>query len=150
MRIPVLRTVLDDVALRHNDKIAKEKMKEYAENHGHIRRTDIGVGDLVLVKNCRTSKSEPYYDPEPYVVIYKKGTMITARRKDRKITRNATWFKVIPDDSRSSENSDFDGGSAIFSDSPEDEEAPTNEGPELRRSTRVTAQPVRYPMDVPQ
>ena len=47
----------------------------------------------MLVKKRRLSKSDPYYDPLPYIVSYIKGIMVAASRKDHVITRNSSFFK---------------------------------------------------------
>ena len=94
-RVPEIPVILEDRCIRHKDKLNKYKMKKYAEIHSKIRRNEIKVGDTVLVKNSRNAKSDPYYDPVPYVVISKNGTMVTASHENRRITRNSMWFKVI-------------------------------------------------------
>ena len=41
------------------------------------------------------SKTDPYYDPKPYLVIRRKGNMLVAKRPDHTITRNITFFKIV-------------------------------------------------------
>ena len=70
--------------------------------------------------------------------------MITAVRGGHHITRNSSFFKRVPD-------SDDDFESITCTEDAEDnDESSENENPILRRSKRITAQPVPYPMDVPQ
>ena len=58
--------------MQHNDKRAKAKMKKYADDHRHVQNSDIKEGDGVLVKN-----------------------RITAKRQDKEITRNVSYFKKL-------------------------------------------------------
>ena len=92
----------------------------------------------------------------PYIVAATRGSMITARRDDHEITRNSSWFKVIEENGLPRGD---DGDDDLISINEDNEplvpelEPPENEVDdvvELRRSTRVTGEPVRYPMDVPQ
>ena len=52
--------------------------------------------DTVLLKNEYKSKRFPPYDPNPYQVVEKKGSMITARRESSSVTRNSSFFKQVP------------------------------------------------------
>ena len=74
--------------------------------------------------------------------------MITAYRGQHYITRNSSFFKKVPDTEEDLEDSFDHLQNNIASDADEDvlDDIPE---PVLRRSERVTAQPVRYPMDVP-
>jgi hypothetical protein len=46
-------------------------------------------------KNDYKSKIFPPYDPHPYKVVEKKGSMVTARRDSRSVTRNSSFFKHV-------------------------------------------------------
>ena len=86
--------------------------------------------------------------------------MITASRYDHTITRNSTFFKriQIPNETFDVEESDTDSmvgcdnlgirnnENVVNNEDPHDQDEVGQNG--LRRSTRVTGQPVRYPMDV--
>ena len=41
------------------------------------------------------SKIFPPYDPRPYEVVERKGTMVSARRDSKLVTRNSSFFKPI-------------------------------------------------------
>ncbi|RNA22602.1 Retrovirus-related Pol poly from transposon [Brachionus plicatilis] len=41
----------------------------------------------------QNKKSDPRWDPRPYTVTARKGTMVTASREGHVITRNASYFK---------------------------------------------------------
>ncbi|GAB1602673.1 hypothetical protein Ahia01_000547000, partial [Argonauta hians] len=85
-----------DATIRQNDAAAKAKMKHYADNKVYVKPSDIQVGDTVLVKD--TTRPRPFtpYEPIPYVVSNKKGSMITAERNNKSITRNSSCFKKSP------------------------------------------------------
>ncbi|GAB1606500.1 hypothetical protein Ahia01_000932600 [Argonauta hians] len=70
-------------------------MKHYADNKVYVKPSDIQVGDTVIVTD--TTRSRPFtpYEPIPYVVSNKKGSMITAERKNKSITRNSSCFKPL-------------------------------------------------------
>jgi predicted ABC-class ATPase len=53
------------------------------------------IGDAVLLKVPKIDKLSSYYDPRPYIITAVKGTMITARRGERSVTRNSSFFKPI-------------------------------------------------------
>ena len=73
-----------------NDRISKCKMTSYANAKRHTRQSDLQPGDYVLVKQKNTLSTT--YSHHPYVV-QKKGTMITAQRGEKQITRNSSHFK---------------------------------------------------------
>ena len=56
------------------------------------------INDRVIVKQQKRNKTTPNYEPTPFRITRIKGTMITAKSEanDRKITRNITFFKKIP------------------------------------------------------
>ena len=172
-RIPEIRiNENDDSALRNKDSRSKAKIKAYADRKSNVKISTMKIGDSVLVKKRRICKSDPYYDPDPYVITKKNGNMITAERANHMITRNSSFFKVIGttrDPRGNTSDSEVDdyqiiernqaellgrneeeilGRNEVVNDSHSEEEEANDDGIP-RRSTRVTGQPVRYPMDVP-
>ena len=86
----------------------------------------------------------------------RKGNQVTAKRDNNTITRNTRFFKLIPegidDEMKVDSESDTESIGDIRSNVPENEIV-GNENvdvPAPRRSVRVTAMPVRYPMGVRQ
>ena len=73
----------------HKDEVSKKQSKEHADKKSYVKPSNLSEGDTVLAK-CDPShkKFTTPHDPNPYVVRRRKGTMITAKRKDREITRN--------------------------------------------------------------
>ena len=80
---------------QENDAKAKALMKKYADQSQHTRHRDFKVNDPILHKWDRSTKHLPLFDPSPYRVAIKKGTMITAQRPNHTVTRNSSKFKHI-------------------------------------------------------
>ncbi|XP_045170892.2 uncharacterized protein K02A2.6-like [Mercenaria mercenaria] len=97
---------------RENDRKSKQKMKDYADTRRNTRKTEIKIGDSVLVKQDKHNKFSTPYDPIPYEVIKTKGSMVTAEREDKQITRNSSFFKRVgtsknePNNEKSNANHD--------------------------------------------
>ena len=49
----------------------------------------------MLIQQPKENKLTTPFDPKPYEITNKKGTIVTARREDKAITRNSTFFKPI-------------------------------------------------------
>eukprot|EP00794_Sanderia_malayensis_P017917 gene17917-19694_t len=80
-------------------------MKQNADGNNLAKESMISVGDLVIVKQRKQNKFSTKFNPNPYTVIAKKGTMITAENQNHQITRNISHCKKIGNDSISD---DFD------------------------------------------
>ena len=83
--------------MRQRDANQKSKMKEYADQRRRATPSDINPGDIVLVKQPKHNKTTTPYDSSPYVVTGRKGTLVTAKRNEKEITRNSSHFKRIDD-----------------------------------------------------
>ena len=141
-----------DPELRVRDELQKGKMKYYADRKSTIKECNIKKGDMVLIRQNRSRKRMPYYDPVAYEVVNRKGNMITAERRGHKVTRNSSFFKKVPDDDDELSSDELppeidNNISSIPTDEGRSQPSNTNGG--LRRSSRVTGAPVRFPMDVP-
>lgn len=77
------------------DKLAKERMKTYADKRRRTSEINLIQGDQVLIKKTGPllKKTDPQYEPEPLTIINIIGSMITAENQTRKITRNASFFR---------------------------------------------------------
>lgn len=128
-----------------HSQIKKDRMNEYVSCQRRTRDRSLRVGDLVLVKQQRISKSTSPYEPTPYIIISQKGTLISARstKDSRVITRNISFFKQVSPDITSNhqstlpplEDDDVLGGAAD----------PTVEEQQPRRNPiRFRLPPVRY------
>ena len=78
-------------------QVKKDKMNEYVSKQRHACDRALRVGDLVLVKQRKVTKSTPPYEPTPYRIVGQKGTLISARntKDDHVITRNVSFFKRV-------------------------------------------------------
>ena len=88
-------TPLTDYDVRERDTAAKAAMKSYADRRRNASHKMLQIGDAVLLKVPKIDKLSSYYDPRPYIITAVKGTMITARRGERSVTRNSSFFKPI-------------------------------------------------------
>ncbi len=82
-------------SIRVKDAESKAKMKRYADMKRSVKVPVMQPGDSVLVKNEKKGKLIPMYNPEPQVVVYRKGDMVTASDGHKKMTRNASQFKKV-------------------------------------------------------
>ena len=96
-KLPHIPTNSTPTALevQSNDKKAKENMKMYADVKRRAEPSQIEMEDLVLARQRKQNKLTTPYDPSPFRVVRKKGTMITAQRNGKYITRNASHFKAL-------------------------------------------------------
>ena len=74
----------------------KQKMKIYADLKAHAQEREIKPGEVVLMRQPKQNKLSTPYNPKPFVVEEKKGTMVTASDGSHIVTRNSSQFKVIP------------------------------------------------------
>ena len=90
-------------------------MKEHAVRIVRAQVSDLKIGETVLLRQRKKNKSSTKFDQSPFQVTRKKkGTMITAIRNGKYVTRNISQFKKIgpdvvgPDDDTESEDDDKD------------------------------------------
>jgi transposase InsO family protein len=141
-KLPEFNEGQQEPTLEANDRNAKMKMKSYADAKAYVRPSTIKTGDTVFVRRDDSKrKRDTPYRHEPYVVIAKKGSMVTASNKSGTITRNSSYFKKAPTESDSQETSD-DEDSDVPVGQPE---AAVIEAPELPRyPRRARRRPIRY------
>ena len=97
-KLPQVISVQDskkDAAVRLKDERAKSKMKQYADQRRRAKDNEIHMGDTVLLRQKKHTKFSTKFDPRPFQVTRKKGTMITAVRSGKYVTRNASLFKRV-------------------------------------------------------
>ena len=70
-------------------------MKFNADRSRQAKKSSIHIGDTVLFQQKKTSKLTTKFDPNPFKVVRIKGTMITAVRNEKYVTRNALLFKTL-------------------------------------------------------
>ena len=62
------------------------------------------IGDCVLVKQPVINKLMPPFDPDPYFIKCIKGSIVTAERRKKSITRNKEHFILLPIDNKNKLN----------------------------------------------
>ena len=98
VKLPQMVTATDqnkDQIVRQKDEQAKLKMKQHADTKRRTETSEIEIGDTVLVRQRKKSKFTSKFDQHPFKVVRKKGTMITANRNGKFITRNVSMFKKV-------------------------------------------------------
>ena len=120
-----------------NDDKAKTKMKVYADAKSRAKPSEIAISDLVLVRQRKQNKLSTPFDPSPFRVVRKKGTMITACRNGKYITRNASHFKLVDPMFRDTADAEEDEDDEML-EAREQSTRNTHQNPEsnLRRSQR--------------
>ncbi|XP_033731261.1 uncharacterized protein K02A2.6-like [Pecten maximus] len=113
----------DDSIVRETDNKRKQKMKEKLDSTRHATESKLKVGDTVLVKQNKHDKLTIPFDPKPYRINSKKGSMVKAERNNHQITRNSSFFKrvITPPSEQCPE---------------EEEERNMHDKPSIRRSAR--------------
>jgi hypothetical protein len=83
-----------------NDQHAKAVMKSHADKNMKSKHMEFEINQPVLVKyddsikpRIKSNKYKSIYDPNHYIIMEKKGTMITASRSNHTITRNCSFFR---------------------------------------------------------
>lgn len=119
-------------------------MKMYADTRARAKTSTIKVGDIVLARQQKHNKLSTRFDPVPFQVVRLNGTMVTARRNNKYITRNVSHFKVMDteiqgDDDDAEEEEEEDDlvsspNSTSNTNTPNNNVNPPQN--ELRRSTR--------------
>ena len=132
--------MLSDISAQvlENDTTAKAKMKAHADQRA--KTSNIRVGDFVLVSQRKQNKLSTRYNPYPFQVTRIKGTMVTARRKDKYITRNVSHFKVIDNSTNCTDESSDEEEEEIDEDNTQQ---PVNVQP--RAGEQNPNPPRRYP-----
>ena len=69
-----------------------------------IIKGEIKVGETVLVKRPPSLGKQTPYEETPIKVTDKKGTMITAEDRERKVTRNSSYFEKFEGKVENEEN----------------------------------------------
>ena len=105
----------------------------------------IKVGDIVLARQRKHNKLSTRFDPVPFQVVRLNGTMVTACRNGKYITRNVSHFKVIDTEIQEDDDEEEDylvSRPTSNSNTPDNNVNPPQN--ELRRSTRNCRQVDRF------
>lgn len=94
--LPQFSVKRKDKLIRNRDNVVKQKRKQYADKKTGAKKSKIKTGDSVLVRQPKLNKITPPFNPNPGVIVAKKGSMVTVRHNNRTVTRDASHFKPIP------------------------------------------------------
>ena len=86
--------------IAHNYRVSKTKMEPYADSRRHTQVSSLQSGDHVLVRRRKLNKLTPPFNSQPYTVVRKQGSMVTAQRGKKLVTRNSSRIKgdILTDD----------------------------------------------------
>ena len=95
-KLPLCTPQDPSASIAQTDVLQKQKMKVYADLKTHAQEREIKPGEVVLMRQPKQNKLSTPYNPKPFIVEEKKGTMVTVRNGSQAVTRNSSQFKVIP------------------------------------------------------
>ena len=79
--------------VQKNDLLAKEVMKKQSDSKRYVKPSEIAKGDLVLIRQRKRNKLTSPYDPHPFEVQERIGSMIVARRGQQVTERHVNHCK---------------------------------------------------------
>ncbi|CAC5356773.1 unnamed protein product [Mytilus coruscus] len=95
-KLPTITPKYQDNEIRETDKRKNDKMKNYADTRRNAESSDLKIGDTVLVRQDKQNKLSTPYNSNPYKIVERNGTMLTAKRDDgHMITRNSSFYKQV-------------------------------------------------------
>ena len=83
-------------AVAEFNRKAMHAAKVYADKRRKTAPSSFRPGDIVLVRQSKKDKLTSPFDPLPYRIVAVKGSMITAERDGKTVTRNSSFFKLMP------------------------------------------------------
>ena len=90
---PINNQIHDEV--RRNDARSQEKIAENFNKSYKPIESNITVGDKIFLKQIKRNQLSSYYDPKPYIVTHKKGSMITVSNDKGSYTRDISYAKKV-------------------------------------------------------
>ena len=101
-RLPSTRKLSNPTAeqkmkeLLAKDAESKQKMKTYADNYNKAKESVVTKGDYILLRRQRRyNKFHSPYDPEPYLVIDRKGNKVVLQKGNKIFHRNVSQIKIL-------------------------------------------------------
>lgn len=107
------------------------------------QESNIRVGDTVLIRQRKQNKWPTKFDPFPFIVVRRKGTMITASRNGKYISRNVSHFKKINSPYRNPQSDISDDDDTDILPENNAETVPRNESPYPHQYPRRDRRPTR-------
>ena len=81
--------------VKQKDAEAKEKMKAKADAKMNVKESTIEVGDNILIKQIQRNKIMSPFDPRPYSVQDRNGSLVVAKRGNKTIKRHVNHCKKL-------------------------------------------------------
>ena len=129
--------------------------KSYADKRRGVKRSNIAIGDYVLVKREKQNKLSLHFSEIPLIVVQRNRSRVTAEDSNqRRIIRNVSHFKRIASPHNPADSSDNDDViDTQVAANPTNEIIVQNEQQQPqnipRRSTRQLRPPVRFGEPIP-
>lgn len=98
-----------DSEVRDNDRVSKEKGKEYSDRKRKAQTSILADGDKVYVKNLnKDNKTCPDFNPIPHTVVSRNGADVKIRNEQtgRELRRNVLHLKKVEGEWRICEQED--------------------------------------------
>ena len=102
LKLPDLRreAPINNEEVRDRDWSRKLSQKEYVDAKRSAVASEVEIGDKVLLRNSKTNKLSPNYDPNPCEVVDRKGGEVIVRSTaGAEIKRNVSFVKKYPEKS---------------------------------------------------
>ena len=77
------------------EMMSRKENERACRQRAEKQRSSLKEGDSVLVRQPRKSKTSSPFDPHPFKVVHRMGNTIIARRGNREIKRNISFFKKV-------------------------------------------------------
>lgn len=138
---------------RQKDQKEKDRLKNRTDQKNKAKPTNIGPGDIILLRQSKHNKLTPVYDPTPWRVKERRGDSAIIARRDKLILRHTSQMKRIPEDRTRQQLTDDDfpfngnlgGQKEIEHERESEEEREEADMPiALRRTRRNIRKPRRY------
>eukprot|EP00794_Sanderia_malayensis_P019548 gene19548-21480_t len=99
------------IDLAEKEGKVKEKAKEYYDKRNHTKKSEIKIGDQVLVRQQKKNSLTSRYSTTPYTVTGIEGSKVIAQNDKHKITRNKSFFKTFKGSAKMKDNESDDSES---------------------------------------
>ena len=135
-RLPLMR-LKDSIIDRDRDEKYRNNMRDDYTSHS------LQCGDRVVVTQRKSNKLTPAFNPKPLTVTDVAGSMITASDGGYTVTRNASQFRKVENDSDPTEEIESSDDESIAQDGDNAEDVTVTDQP-IRRSPRESREPDWY------
>ena len=75
--------------------MASERIKRHGDATLKTKPNSLKVGSKVLLRQRKVTKETSAFEPDPYVITAKNGSIVTAQNTKKTVTRNSSFFKKL-------------------------------------------------------